>query len=184
MMDDEPEHSAHVAELALDLFDGTEDFHHHGDDARELLEAAALLANVGLFVSHSKHHKHTYYVIRNSDGLSGFTDHEIEIVALVARYHRKSAPSAKHAEFAVLRPVDQDTVRALAQEERAEVSPHDAVDAARHEGQELRQLEALHDPVSAVVFASLTLSVPFTIWAEVTMESPATDVATGGTRVE
>jgi len=114
MMDDEPEHSAHVAELALDLFDGTEDFHHLGDDARELLEAAALLANVGLFVSHSKHHKHTYYVIRNSDHLSGFTDHEIEMVALVARYHRKSAPSAKHQEFAALRPIDQSTVRALA----------------------------------------------------------------------
>jgi exopolyphosphatase/guanosine-5'-triphosphate,3'-diphosphate pyrophosphatase len=103
-----------VAELALELFDGTERYHGLGDDARELLEAAALLANVGLFVSHSKHHKHTYYVIRNSDHLSGFTDHEIEMVALVARYHRKSAPSAKHAEFAALRPADQDTVRALA----------------------------------------------------------------------
>jgi exopolyphosphatase/guanosine-5'-triphosphate,3'-diphosphate pyrophosphatase len=114
MMDEEPEHSAHVAELALELFDGTGRYHHLGDDARELLEAAALLANVGLFVSHSKHHKHTYYVIRNSDHLSGFTDHEIELVALVARYHRKSAPSAKHPEFAALRPSDQTTVRALA----------------------------------------------------------------------
>ena len=43
-------------------------------------------------------------MIRNSDHLSGFTDHEIELIALVARYHRKSAPSAKHAEFAALRP--------------------------------------------------------------------------------
>jgi exopolyphosphatase/guanosine-5'-triphosphate,3'-diphosphate pyrophosphatase len=114
MMDDEPEHSAHVAELALELFDGTVRYHGLGDDARELLEAAALLANVGLFVSHSKHHKHSYYVIRNSDHLSGFTDHEVEMIALVARYHRKSAPSAKHAEFAALRPDDQATVRALA----------------------------------------------------------------------
>jgi exopolyphosphatase / guanosine-5'-triphosphate,3'-diphosphate pyrophosphatase len=114
MMDDEPEHSAHVAEIALTLFDETVDDHGLGDDARELLEAAALLANVGLFVSHSKHHKHTYYVIRNSDRLSGFTDHEIEIVALVARYHRKSAPSAKHPEFAGLRPQDQRMVTILA----------------------------------------------------------------------
>ena len=114
MMDEEPAHSAHVARLALALFDETADLHGLGDDARELLEAAALLANVGLFVSHSKHHKHTYYVIRNSDHLSGFNDHEIEMIALVARYHRKSAPSAKHPEFAALRSRDQDTVRALA----------------------------------------------------------------------
>jgi len=114
IMDDEPEHSAHVAGLALVLFDETAEQHHLGDDARELLEAAALLANVGLFVSHSKHHKHSYYVIRNSDHLSGFTDHEIEMVALVARYHRKSAPSPKHPEFAALLPRDQQTVRTLA----------------------------------------------------------------------
>jgi len=114
LMDDEPEHSAHVAELALVLFDETADHHGLDDEARELLEAAALLANVGLAVSHSKHHKHTYYVIRNSDRLSGFTDHEIEMVALVARYHRKSAPSPKHGEFAALRPQDQQTVSTLA----------------------------------------------------------------------
>jgi len=114
LMDDEPEHSAHVAELALELFDETAKIHHLGDDTRELLEAAALLANVGLYVSHSKHHKHSYYVIRNSDQLSGFTDHEIELVALVARYHRKSAPSAKHTEFALLRPQDQESVRTMA----------------------------------------------------------------------
>ena len=59
MMDEEPAHSAHAARLALMLFDETASLHGLGDDARELLEAAALLANVGLFVSHSKHHKHT-----------------------------------------------------------------------------------------------------------------------------
>src|SRR5262249_46255459 len=110
LMDEEPEHSAHVAQLALMLFDETASRHGLGDDARELLEAAALLANVGLFVSHSKHHKHTYYVIRNSDQLSGFTDHEIELIAQIARYHRKSAPSAKHPEFAALRAADQEMV--------------------------------------------------------------------------
>ncbi|MEI7592308.1 MAG: Ppx/GppA phosphatase family protein [Actinomycetes bacterium] len=114
LMDDEPEHANKVSELALALFDQLSALHGLGDDARELLEAAALLTNVGLFVSHSKHHKHSYYVIRNSDRLAGFTDHEIEIVALVARYHRKSAPSAKHPEFAALLPSDQESVRILA----------------------------------------------------------------------
>ena len=109
-----PRALARTAGLALDLFDGLQRWHGLGDDSRELLEAAALLANVGLFVSHSEHHKHSYYVIRNSDRLAGFTDHEIELIALVARYHRKSAPKAKHVEYARLRPDDQERVRALA----------------------------------------------------------------------
>jgi exopolyphosphatase/guanosine-5'-triphosphate,3'-diphosphate pyrophosphatase len=113
-MDEEPAHSAHAARLALLLFDETVALHGLGDAHRELLEAAALLANVGLFVSHSKHHKHTYYVIRNSDHLAGFTDHEIEVIAQVARYHRKSAPTPKHPEFAALRRRDQEAVRAMA----------------------------------------------------------------------
>src|SRR5262249_4209141 len=64
--------------------------------------------------SHSAHHKHSYYVIRNNDHLVGFTDHEIEVMALVARYHRKGAPSAKHHEFAELDATDQYCVRVLA----------------------------------------------------------------------
>jgi len=113
-MDDDPAHSARSASLALQLFDELHRWHDLGDDSRELLEASALLANVGLFVSHSEHHKHSYYLIRHSDRLAGFTDHEIELIALVARYHRKSAPKPKHLEFARLRPDDQDRVRTLA----------------------------------------------------------------------
>jgi exopolyphosphatase/guanosine-5'-triphosphate,3'-diphosphate pyrophosphatase len=113
-MDDEPEHSARTAAHALALFDGTARWHRLGPEWRELLEAAALLANVGQAISHSEHHKHSYYVIRHSDRLAGFTDHEIELIALIARYHRKSAPKLKHAEYALLRPHDQDAVRALA----------------------------------------------------------------------
>jgi exopolyphosphatase/guanosine-5'-triphosphate,3'-diphosphate pyrophosphatase len=114
LCDDDPGHSAQVARLALRLFDLTRGRHGLGDEARELLEAAALLANVGLFVSHAGHHKHSYYVIRNSEHLAGYTDREIELIALVARYHRKSAPKAKHAEFAALRPEDQAMVTVLA----------------------------------------------------------------------
>jgi len=113
-MDEDPPHSRHVARLALDLFDATADRHGLGDDARELLEAAALLCNVGLFLSHAQHHKHGYYVIRNTDRLTGFTDHEVELVALVARYHRKSEPKARHPEFAGLGEEDQHVVRTLA----------------------------------------------------------------------
>ncbi len=113
-MDEDPAHSAQVARLALAVFDATAPRHGLGDDSREVLEAAALLANVGLFVSHAGHHKHSYYVIRNSEMLTGFTDREIELIAQVARYHRKSAPRKKHPEFAALGRDDQHRVRVLA----------------------------------------------------------------------
>lgn len=114
LCDDDPKHSAEGARLALLLFDALEPWHGMDDVERERLEAAALLSNVGLVISHTQHHRHTYYVIRHSEHLVGFTNHEIEIVALVARYHRKSAPRAKHPEFAALGKTDRQEVRALA----------------------------------------------------------------------
>jgi exopolyphosphatase/guanosine-5'-triphosphate,3'-diphosphate pyrophosphatase len=121
MCDDDPTHSAHVARLALEMFDGLAELTAAsapladlGGPAREYLEAGALLANVGLFVSHSKHHLHSYYVIRNSDVLTGFTDDEIEIIALLARYHRKSTPKPRHPQYALLSSDDQRLVRTLA----------------------------------------------------------------------
>jgi exopolyphosphatase/guanosine-5'-triphosphate,3'-diphosphate pyrophosphatase len=112
--DPHPTHSAHVAALALELFDQTSLLHARDDVARSSLEAAALLANVGLVIGHSRHHLHSYYVIRNAEQLAGFTDHEIELIAQVARYHRKSAPKASHPEFQRLEAADQDLVRLLA----------------------------------------------------------------------
>jgi exopolyphosphatase/guanosine-5'-triphosphate,3'-diphosphate pyrophosphatase len=113
-MDEDRAHSAQVAHLALELFDATSARHGLGDPARELLEAGALLCNVGMFLSHAQHHKHGYYVIRSTDRLTGFTNHEVELIALVARYHRKSEPRPKHPEFAALDPADQHLVRVLA----------------------------------------------------------------------
>jgi exopolyphosphatase / guanosine-5'-triphosphate,3'-diphosphate pyrophosphatase len=113
-MDEDLTHSAQVARLVLEMFDGACVVHGLGDDSREILEAGALLANVGLFVSHAGHHKHSYYVIRNSELLSGFTDREIELIAQVARYHRKSMPREKHPEFAALGPEDRHRVGVLA----------------------------------------------------------------------
>ncbi len=112
--DTDVDHSAWVATLALALFDDLAPGLGLDLDCRDHLEAAALLANVGLAVSHDGHHKHSYYVIRHSDRLVGFTDAEIERIALVARYHRKSAPKTRHPEFARLAPAEQDIVRTLA----------------------------------------------------------------------
>jgi exopolyphosphatase/guanosine-5'-triphosphate,3'-diphosphate pyrophosphatase len=108
LMDEDPPHSAHVARLALELFDATAARHGLGDDSREILEAAALLCNVGMFLSHAQHHKHSYYVIRGTDRLAGFNDDEVERIALVARYHRKSEPKGRHPEYAA---VPEDTQR-------------------------------------------------------------------------
>jgi exopolyphosphatase/guanosine-5'-triphosphate,3'-diphosphate pyrophosphatase len=114
LMDEDTDHSTHVAELALELFDQTAGVHGLGDDAREYLEAGALLCNIGIFLSHAGHHRHSYYAIRNSEHLTGFTDREIELIALIARYHRKGLPRPKHSEFAALPKEDQRLVRCCA----------------------------------------------------------------------
>jgi len=110
----EREHAEHATELALELFEQTSQLHGLDPELEEMLEAAGLLANVGLFVSHDRHHLHSYYIIRNTDLLTGFTDDEIELIALIARYHRKSAPKPGHTEFARLDEPAQHVVRVLA----------------------------------------------------------------------
>lgn len=114
LYDEELRHVDRASEFSLDLFDQLAARHGYGRYERDLLEAAALLHNVGLFVSHAAHHKHSYYVIRNTDQLAGFNDHEIELMALVARYHRKSAPKPSHPEFVDLDDADRQRVRVLA----------------------------------------------------------------------
>ncbi|MFM7081687.1 MAG: Ppx/GppA phosphatase family protein [Actinomycetota bacterium] len=111
--DDRPDHSQHVAELAGQLFDELADTLALAPESKQYLEFAALLANVGVVVSHAKHHLHTYYLVRNAE-LMGLTDREVEIIAQIARYHRKSVPKPEHAEFAALSTADQRLVRSLA----------------------------------------------------------------------
>ncbi len=113
-LDPDTDHAETAARLAVQLFDRTVDQHGLGGQARELLEVASLVHNVGMIIAHSGHHKHAAYVIRNSELLVGFSQHEIELIAQIARYHRKSQPSAKHPEFAALDEEDQRTVRVLA----------------------------------------------------------------------
>ena len=62
---------------------------------RELLEYATFMHDIGYYISYRKHHKHALYIIRHSD-LRGFTEDEIDIMANVARYHRRSTPKKRH----------------------------------------------------------------------------------------
>lgn len=113
-LDPDTDHAETCARLSLRLFDETASLHGLGQPERELLDMAALVHNVGLFISHAAHHKHTYYVVRNAEQMTGFTEHELELLALVGRYHRKSHPAENHPEFAQLSKGDQHTVRVLA----------------------------------------------------------------------
>ena len=106
-------HAAHIVHLALTLFDQWKalGLHDYGR-ARELLEYAALLHDAGFFVSHTNHQQHSYYLIRHSE-LLGFNDREIEIMANLALYHRKSIPRRKHVQFARLDARTQRVIRVL-----------------------------------------------------------------------
>ena len=75
-----------------------------------ILEAAVTLHSCGLFVSHSKHHKHAYYVIRSNDILMGFSPLEVELIALLARFHRKKVPAKDEPALAAL---PEDAARKL-----------------------------------------------------------------------
>lgn len=93
------EHSERITAFALNIFDQTQGkLHYWNTDQRKLLWAAAILHNCGHYVSHSSHHKHSYYLIRNEE-LLGYNETEIEIIANIARYHRKSAPKKKHDNY-------------------------------------------------------------------------------------
>ena len=91
----EMEHSHQVARLATAMFDGLRPVHGLGDREREWLDYAALLHDLGNHISYERHHRHSYYLIKNGD-LRGFEPAEIETIALVARYHRRAEPSRKH----------------------------------------------------------------------------------------
>ena len=94
----ELDYSERVAMFALSIFDQLQGLHSWDEAERELLWSAAILHNCGVYVNHSAHHKHSYYLIRNSE-LLGFTELELELIANIARYHRRSKPKKKHESY-------------------------------------------------------------------------------------
>jgi len=105
-------HCRHVAKLSLQLFDQLKKLHGLEDECREYLYAAAVLHDVGYHISHTNHHQHSYYIIKNSE-LLGFNENEIAIIAHVARYHRKSLPKARHEDFNELPACTQTIIKKL-----------------------------------------------------------------------
>lgn len=94
----EADHSRQVAAIALTLFDYTKRIHGLGEREREWLEYAALLHDIGNHISYEKHHRHSYYLTKNGD-LRGFEPEEIDVIALVTRYHRRATPKSGHIGF-------------------------------------------------------------------------------------
>jgi len=94
-------HAEQVAKLALSLFDQTIAVHTLSARAREWLEYAAMLHDVGRHISFDRHQRHSYYLIKN-DGLRGFDPDEVEAIALIARHHRRAEPRKSDEQFAAL----------------------------------------------------------------------------------
>jgi exopolyphosphatase/guanosine-5'-triphosphate,3'-diphosphate pyrophosphatase len=109
----EEAHSHQVARLAETIFDALASSAKLTRHQRLLLSAAALLHDVGYHIAHESHHKHSLYLIENSE-LTGFSESERAVIANIARYHKGSLPKEHHPHFAALSAADQLTVSRLA----------------------------------------------------------------------
>ena len=95
------EHARKVADISNLLFGALQPLHGLPSGCGKLLEAAAYLYDVGHYVSSVSHHKHSYYVVSNSD-MAVFTDRERFLIAALCRYHRKALPAAVHGVYQAL----------------------------------------------------------------------------------
>jgi exopolyphosphatase/guanosine-5'-triphosphate,3'-diphosphate pyrophosphatase len=98
---DDDEHGEHVALLAGRLFDDTRRLHGLGAEERELLTFGCLLHDVGCHVEYRRHHRHGHYLVKNAE-LRGFDDDEIEMLAVMVRYHRRGGPKEDQPEWKAL----------------------------------------------------------------------------------
>ena len=102
-------HVRKVARMTESLFVALEPLHKLPHYYARMLEAAAHLHDIGHFVSDTRHHKHSHYLVSNSD-MPGFTEREREVIANLCRYHRKAMPSPEHTNWEGL---DQESKRAV-----------------------------------------------------------------------
>lgn len=107
------EENRHIANLAGQIFDQTQQLHQYGNFEREILEFAALLHDIGQFISFKKHHKNSRYILQRTDP-RGFTDEEMLLIRHLVRYHCKSKPTKRHKKFKQLSKHHRQVVRLLA----------------------------------------------------------------------
>lgn len=148
-------HAEQTAEIAGQLFDHLRPLHGFDDNERDILWGATILHDSGRIIDYSGHHKHSQYIIKNIN-LMGFSEKEIELMSLIARYHRKSMPKSSHPDFSRLKDSHQDKVRKLA----AILRIADAFD--RSNSKDVRKIESVRiedDSVTLVVQARSDLSL-------------------------
>jgi exopolyphosphatase/guanosine-5'-triphosphate,3'-diphosphate pyrophosphatase len=138
-------HGQHVADLAVQMFDTLRNEHRLSEAERLLLQVAGLLHEVGMYVASSSHHKHSYYLIANSE-VFGLRRAELMVVALVARYHRRSPPTRTHPEYMSLPREKRMVVSKLA----AILRVADALD--RGHAQQIRDVRFELNPNEFIIF--------------------------------
>jgi exopolyphosphatase/guanosine-5'-triphosphate,3'-diphosphate pyrophosphatase len=141
------EHAQHVAELAVRVFDVLAGEHRLSSHERLLLQVAALLHEIGMYVAGSSHHKHSYYLIANSE-VFGLRRAEMLTVALVARYHRRSPPKRTHPDYMGLPREKRMVVSKLA----AILRVADALD--RGHAQQVREVRFELTPAELIIYVS------------------------------
>ena len=107
------EHCTHVAQLACALFDDLKELHQLSPRYRSIMELAAILHDIGYFVSSKSRHKHSMYLILNSE-IFGVGARELNLISLVARYHRGASPSLRHEGYPLLDRSDRVAVAKMA----------------------------------------------------------------------
>jgi exopolyphosphatase/guanosine-5'-triphosphate,3'-diphosphate pyrophosphatase len=151
-------HAKQVARMSIAIFDQTRQLHGLGDREREWLEYASLLHDIGNHISYERHHRHSQYLIKNGD-LRGFEPEEIEVMALVARYHRRGAPKRRKEGFGDLPSPLRRVLRVLAAilrvAETLDRSRHGVVSAItiKDRGVDLRMLVEAHGDAELEVWA-------------------------------
>jgi len=153
-------HADHVARVALQLY-------HSGkktglftcpDEAEELLKHAAYLHDIGQFISFSDHHQHSYYLITEGS-LLGFNQHEVRIIGLIARYHRKKLPKSHDIPFQELGRDDRRLVRILALLLRF------AENLDRNHDQRIEKAEFVRKKGVTILRVSCRVDSPLELWA-------------------
>jgi exopolyphosphatase/guanosine-5'-triphosphate,3'-diphosphate pyrophosphatase len=152
------QHACQVSRIATRLFDQLAAPLGFSAADTEILELAAILANVGYLINFDKHHKHSYHLIINSD-LPGFERHELQAVALVARYHRGSHPKNKHEGYRDLTADDRQRVGRLAAILRL------ALALDRTHQQQVEDLHCSVTPSQVVIEVAAKENADVDIWA-------------------
>lgn len=151
-------HVKKVARMANDLFVALEPLHQLPNSCGRLLEAAAHLHDIGHFVSDTRHHKHSYYLVLNSD-MPGFTGQEREVIANLCRYHRKAMPAPEHPNW---QPLDAECRRAVTM-----LAPllriADNLDRSR--GQRVKSIECILRPNDVILRLHSNQDLDLDAWA-------------------